>query len=193
MVAEEKILNENEEHDHLEEELEEAHEHEHELEEEIEECDNVIIDLETERDEWKDKTYRLAAEMENLKKRSQKEIADTRKYAISNIAKELVDVKDNLDRALEVMKNGKEVSTEDSIKAMLEGIQIVEKQITSSCTKLNITKIESIGQKFDPELHQVMMEVEDEKAESGTIVQEMQAGYMIGDRLLRPAMVSTAK
>jgi molecular chaperone GrpE len=193
MNAEEKMLNTDEEHEHLEEELEEAHEHEHDLEEEIEECDNVIVDLETERDEWKEKAYRLAAEMENIKKRNQKELSDTRKYAITNIAKELVDVKDNLDRALEVMKNGNEASTEDAIKAMLDGIQMVESQLETSCNKLNITKIESLGKKFDPDFHQVMMEVEDEKAESGVIVQEMQAGYMIGDRLLRPAMVGTAK
>ncbi len=186
-------LNGNEDPKILKEELVEAHEHEHDLEEEIEECDNVIIDLETERDEWKDKTYRLAAEIENLKKRSKKEVDDARKYAISNIAKELVEVRDNLDRALTIMKKSDEVSTEDAIKSMLEGIQMVEKQIATSCDKLKIIKIKSMGEKANPELHQVMMEIEDKKAESGTIVQEMQAGYMIGERLLRPALVATAK
>lgn len=185
-------LEEAHEHEHeLEEELKEAHHHEHDLEEEIEECDNVIIDLETERDEWKDKAYRLAAEMENLKKRQQKEVEDTRKYAISSFAKELLDVKDNLERALATIQD--KDSGEDAMKAMVEGLKMVEGQLASSCDKLKITPIESMGKKFDPELHQVMVEVEDKDAEPGTIVQEMQKGYMIGDRLLRPAMVATSK
>jgi molecular chaperone GrpE len=160
--------------------------------EESEDDADPLDALEAERDEWKDKAYRLAAEMENIKKRHEKEMADTRKYAISNIAKELVEVRDNLDRALETMQND-QISGDDALKAMLEGIKMIETQLETSCKKLNISKIESLGKQFDPELHQVMMEVEDEKAKSGTIVQEMQAGYTIGERLLRPAMVSTAK
>ena len=144
-----------------------------------------------ERDEWKDKAYRLAAEMENLKRRTAKEVDDARKYGVTSFARELLTVQDNLERALTAMQDA-EVAKE-ILDPMLEGMKMVSDQLSKSFDKAQIKRIESIGQKADPELHQVMMEIPDEAAEAGTIVQEMQAGYTIADRLLRPALVGTAK
>lgn len=140
-----------------------------------------------ERDEWKDKSYRLAAEMENLKKRTEKEISDARKYGVTSFARELLDVQDNLERALNLL----EKSEAEEVKPMIEGVTMVKAQLVKAFDRVSIKRIECVGEKLNPELHQAVMQVPSEEAE-GTVVQEIQPGYMIADRLLRPAMVGVA-
>ncbi len=145
--------------------------------------------LAAERDEWKDKSYRLAAEMENVKKRTEKDIADAKKYGVTSFARELLDVQDNLERALAVLEETD--VAEDKKKPMVEGVTMVKSQLVKAFDRVQIKKIEATGQKLNPELHQAVMQIPSEE-EAGTVVQEIQAGYMIADRLLRPAMVGVA-
>tara|TARA_R110000868_G_scaffold218576_1_gene468924 strand:- start:74351 stop:74917 length:567 start_codon:yes stop_codon:yes gene_type:complete len=156
-----------------------------ETKEEVSEFDKVTA----ERDEWKDKSYRLAAEMENLKKRGAKEISDARKYGVSNFARELLDVQDNLERAISVLE-GADVE-EDKLKPLVEGVSMVKGQLEKAFDRMSIKKVECMGEKLNPELHQAVMQVPSEEA-AGTVVQEIQPGYTISDRLLRPAMVGVA-
>lgn len=145
--------------------------------------------LTKERDEWKDKAYRLAAEMENLKRRTEKEIADARKYAVSSFARELLEVQDNLERALGVITNS--AAENEGLKPVLEGVDMVKNQLSKAFDRMSIARIECVGQKLNPDLHQAVMQVPSEE-EAGTVVTEIQAGYTIADRLLRPAMVAVA-
>lgn len=142
---------------------------------------------------WKDKYLRLMADMENLRKRTTREVEDARKYAVASFARELLNVQDNMERALSTMK-AEAADPATTLKAVIEGVSMVAQQLTSAFDKAQIKKMESpVGQKVDPERHQAMFEVPTDDHDHGTIVQEMQAGYMIGDRLLRPALVGTAK
>ena len=145
--------------------------------------------LTAERDEWKDKSYRLAAEMENVKKRTEKDITDAKKYGVTSFARELLDVQDNLERALAVLEETD--VAEDKKKRMVEGGTMVKSHLVKAFDRVQIKKIEATGQKLNPELHQAVMQIPSEE-EAGTVVQEIQAGYMIADRLLRPAMVGVA-
>ena len=145
--------------------------------------------LTAERDEWKDKSYRLAAEMENLKKRTDRDIADARAYGMTKFARELLAVQDNLERATMALE-GADMPKETS-DAMLEGMKMVSDQLGKAFDSVQIEKIKTIGEALNPELHQAVMQIPSEE-EEGTIVQEMQAGYTIADRLLRPAMVGVA-
>lgn len=147
--------------------------------------------LEQERDDWKNRALRLAADMENLRKRTQKEIEDARKYAVTNLAREMLGISDNMERALSEIR--KHDTTQEPLKSMNEGIAMVVHQFGESMDRLNIKRIKAVGEKMDPEKHQVMMEVDSPDAEPGTVVQELQAGYTIGERLLRPVLVATAK
>lgn len=142
-----------------------------------------------ERDEWKDKSYRLAAEMENIKRRTEREVSDARKYGVSKFAGELLNVQDNLERALLVLENSDIDQT--AKEAMIEGMKMTSDQMVKAFTSINIQRIQSVGEKLNPELHQAVMQIPSEE-EEGTIVQEMQAGYTIADRCLRPAMVGVA-
>ena len=152
----------------------------------------MIDSLTAERDEWKDKAMRLAAEMENLRKRTRKEIEDVRKFSVANFAKEVLSIKDNLERAEDAMKAELAKDT-PSIESLVEGVKMVLDGVDSVFAKAKITRVKSVGEKFNPDHHQVMMEIPTDEHEAGTVVQEMQAGYLLEDRLLRPAMVGTAK
>ena len=145
--------------------------------------------LTKERDEWKEKSYRLAAEMENLKRRTGKDVDDARKYGVTKFARELLAVQDNLERATMALQ-GADVAKE-TLEPMLEGMKMVSDQLSKAFDAVEIKKVETVGQALNPELHQAVMQVPSEE-EEGTIVQEMQAGYTIADRLLRPAMVGVA-
>lgn len=160
-------------------------------EEIVKETEELSVEetLTKERDEWKDKSYRLAAEMENLKKRTEKEITDARKYGVTNFARELLDVQDNLERALNVLEEAS--VDEEQKKSLVEGVSMVKTQLVKAFERVSIQRIEAVGQKLNPELHQAVMQVPSEEA-AGTVVQEIQPGYMIADRLLRPAMVGVA-
>ena len=140
-----------------------------------------------------DKLLRSLAEIENQRKRFEKEIKDAFEFGSYNFAKESLAILDNLERAREAIKNDKILKENKDLNKFLENITIIEKDLISIFEKNKIKRIDTKGKKFDPNLHQAMSEIEDEKVEAGTIVQEIQAGYMLGERLLRPSLVAIAK
>ena len=143
--------------------------------------------------ESEDKLLRSLAEIENQRRRFEKEIKDAFEFGSFNFAKESLAILDNLQRAKLAIKNDEVLKNNKDLDKFLEKINIIEKDIISIFERNKIKKIESKNKKFDPNFHQAMSETEDDKAEPGTIVQEIQAGYMLGERLLRPALVSVAK
>ena len=140
-----------------------------------------------------EKLLRSLAEIENQRKRFQKEIKDAFEFGSYNFAKESLAILDNLQRAKQAIKNDETLKINKDLDKFLENITIIEKDLISIFEKNNIKKIDTQNKKFDPNFHQAMTEVEDDKADPGTILQEIQAGYMLAERLLRPALVSVSK
>ena len=139
----------------------------------------------------KEEKIRVLAEMENLRKRFEREKIDSIKYGSVNFARDILSPGDNLERALSAIN--KEEEHPQSIKNLIDGLMMVKKELSNALEKHGITKIDSIDKKFDPNLHQAMMEVENNDLDEGVVVQEIQTGYMMHDRLLRPAMVGVSK
>ena len=139
----------------------------------------------------KEEKIRVLAEMENLRKRFEREKIDSIKYGSVNFARDVLSPGDNLERALSVINEEEEQS--QSIKNLIEGLLMVKKELSTALEKNGITKIDSLDKKFDPNLHQAMMEIENNDLDEGIVVQEIQTGYMMHDRLLRPAMVGVSK
>ncbi len=151
-----------------------------------------ILALKEEVSKLKDQLLRTLAEVENTRKRSQKELEDMAKYAHNNFAKDMVGVSDNLRRALSSLP--KEMSDADAlIKGVIEGVVMTEKQLTGSLEKHGVQEIKALGEKFDHNLHQAIFEVEDAEKPAGTVTSVMEAGYTINGRLLRPSMVGVSK
>ena len=138
----------------------------------------------------KDKLLRAMAETENLRRRFEREREDTAKYAVSNFAKELATVADNLRRALESI--GEEARTNDAVKGLTEGVEATERAMLAAFERFGVKRVEPLGQRFDPNLHQAMAQIDSDQP-AGTVVQVMQPGYVIHGRLLRAAMVIVAK
>ena len=149
--------------------------------------------LEEKLAESEDKLLRSLAEIENQRRRFEKEIRDAFEYGSFNFAKESLSILDNLERAKIAIKNDETLKKNEDLDKFLENITIVEKDLTKIFEKNRIKKIDTNKKKFDPNLHQAMSEIEDENVETGSILQEIQAGYMLGERLLRPALVGVAK
>ena len=143
--------------------------------------------------ESEDKLLRSLAEIENQRRRFEKEIKDAFEFGSFNFAKESLAILDNLQRAKIAIKNDDTLKENKDIDRFLENITIIEKDLISIFEKNNIKKIETKNQKFNPNLHQAMSEIEDGNNDTGSILQEIQAGYMLGERLLRPALVAVAK
>src|SRR5438128_9216696 len=143
--------------------------------------------------ESRDKMLRTLAEMENLRKRTAREVADARIYGITGFARDVLDIADNLQRALDAVPAETRDNADPGLKALIEGVDLTEKSLHQALEKNGVKKFDPAGQKFDPNVHQAMYEVPDESVPSGTIVHVVQAGYMIGDRILRPALVGVAK
>lgn len=141
----------------------------------------------------KDRLLRALAEMENLRKRTEREIADARTYAITTFAREILTVADNMHRALGALDAELRERADASLKALLDGVELTERELLNVLEKHGVKKVEPLGQKFDPNRDQAMYEVPDSSAPAGTVVQVIQAGYTIGDRVLRPALVAIAK
>ncbi len=155
--------------------------------------DTKDLSLEEKLKETEDKLLRSLAEIENQRRRFEKEIKDAFEFGSFNFAKESLAILDNLSRAKIAIKNDNVLKENKDLEKFIENIDVIEKDLISIFEKNRITKIVARGKKFDPNIHQAMTEVEDEKSEVGTIVQEIQSGYMFGDRLLRPALVGVAK
>ena len=143
--------------------------------------------------ETEDKLLRSLAEIENQRRRFEKEIKDAFEFGSFNFAKESLAILDNLARAKNAIKTDEVLKTNKDLDKFLENISIIEKDLISIFEKNGIKKIDVNGKKFDPNFHQAMAEIEDDNSEIGTIVQEIQPGYMLSERLLRPALVGVAK
>jgi len=143
--------------------------------------------------ESEDKLLRSLAEIENQRRRFEKEIKDAFEFGSFNFAKENLAILDHLQRAKLAIKNDEDLKNNKDLDKFLENITVIEKDLVSIFEKNRIKKINTQNHKFDPNLHQAMSEIEDEKAETGAILQEIQPGYMLGERLLRPALVAVAK
>ena len=149
--------------------------------------------LTAERDELKDRILRTLAEMENLRRRTEREVADARTYAVTNFARDLLTAADNIRRAIESVPSEARESADGAFKALLDGIELTERDLAKTFERHGVKLLEPKGQRFDPNRHQAMFEVPDAEVPSGTVVQVMQSGYVLGDRVLRPALVGVAK
>ena len=143
--------------------------------------------------ELEDKITRTLAEMENQRRRFEKERDDAFSYGGFSFAKETLNLIDNLERSKQILKNDEDLKNSVALKKTLEHFEIINKDMISTLSKNEIKAIESIGKKLDPNLHQAMMEIENDDKEPGTIIQEIQKGFMMKDRLLRPALVGVSK
>ena len=153
--------------------------------------EDLIEKLNEEIMSLKDQRLRAIAELENFRKRAEKDQSDALKYGISNFAKEIINIRDNIERAQSSISD--EAKNNEAIKSVIDGIDLIAQSVVSTFEKIGIKKIESLNEKFDHNLHQAMMEIENEELEPGTIVQELIPGYTLHDRLLRPAMVGVSK
>ena len=151
------------------------------------------ISPEEEIENLKDKLARTFAEMENQRRRFEKEKDDAFEYGWFSFAKESLNLLDNLERSKESLVNDDKLKNTETLRKVIEHLDIVSKDIISIFKKNNIEQIKSINEKLDPNLHQAMMEIEDDTKEPGTIIQEIQKGYMMKDRLLRPSLVGVSK
>ena len=154
---------------------------------------NKEITLEEKLKETEEKLLRSLAEIENQRRRFEKEIKDAFEFGSFNFAKESLAILDNLSRAKLAIKNDENLKSNKDLDKFLENITIIEKDLISIFEKNRIFKIETKNKKFDPNFHQAMTEIDNEEIEPGTILQEIQAGYMLNGRLLRPALVGVAK
>ena len=143
--------------------------------------------------EFRDRWMRSLAEMENLRRRTEREVADARTYGVSSFAREVLAVGDNLQRALDALGPDVRAGADPAIQSLIEGVELTERDLLKALEKHGIKKLTPQGEKFDPNLHQAMYEVPDASVPPGTVVQVVQAGYTIGDRVLRPALVAVAK
>ena len=149
--------------------------------------------LDRELADMKDRLLRTLAEMENMRKRTEREIADSRVYGISSFARDVLGVADNMHHAMQALDDEQHTKTDDATKALLEGVELTERELMIVLEKNGVKRLEPLNQKFDPNRHQAMYEIEDASVPSGTVVQVMQAGYTIGERVLRPALVAVSK
>jgi molecular chaperone GrpE len=149
--------------------------------------------LDRELAEMKDRLLRTLADMENMRKRTDREVADARVYGISTFARDILGVADNMHRAMQALDDELRANADDAVKALLDGVELTERELINVLEKNGVKKLDPLGQKFDPNRHQAMFEMEDASVPSGTVVQVMQAGYTIGERVLRPALVAVSK
>ena len=150
-------------------------------------------ELAREAAEYKDKLLRVLAEMENLLRRTAREVIDARQYGNAAFARDILAVADNMERALAALDAELREKADAGVKALLDGVELTERELLKVLEKHGVKKFEPLGEKFDPNLHQAMYEVADPSVPAGTVAQVVQAGYMIGDRMLRPALVAVAK
>jgi molecular chaperone GrpE len=141
----------------------------------------------------RDRMLRTLAEMENLRKRTSREVADARVYGITGFARDVLDIADNLQRALDALPYETRAAADPGLKALIEGVELTERSLLSALEKNGVKKFDPAGEKFDPNFQQAMYEVPDPTVPSGTVMQVVQSGYMIGDRILRPALVGVSK
>jgi molecular chaperone GrpE len=152
-----------------------------------------VLALTEEVGSLKERLLRLAAEMENTRKRLEREKAEATLYAASNFAKDLLSVADNLGRALQALPAEERERAGEIEKNLIAGVEVTERELLNVFQRHGIRKIEAVGQKFDPNFHQALFEVPTSEKPPGTVMQELQSGYAVGERCLRPALVGVAK
>ena len=156
------------------------------------EATDSVAQLEAEKADLKEKLLRALADMENMRRRTEREIADARAYAITNFARDMLNVADNFQRAIDsVPAEAREGDA--ALKALVEGVELTEREMLKTLERYGVKRLDPQGEKFDPNLHQAMFEVPNADVPSGTVVQVVQTGYVIGERVLRPALVGVAK
>jgi len=144
-------------------------------------------------DELRDKFLRAVAETDNVRKRAEREVAEARVYGIANFARDVIGVADNLSRALEAIGPEARAGADETLTALLDGVDLTKRELEKALAKHGIRPLDPQGEKFDPNFHQAMYEVPDASAPPGVVVQVVQTGYAIGDRVLRPALVGVSK
>jgi molecular chaperone GrpE len=149
--------------------------------------------LERDHAEMKDRLLRTLAEMENLRKRTEREVTDSRLYGVTSFARDILNVADNMRRALEAVPPELRASAQSGVKALIDGVDLTERELLKALEKNGIRQFSPQGEKFDPNLHQAMFEVPDVTVPAGSVAQVVQPGYMIGERVLRPALVGVSK
>lgn len=154
---------------------------------------DAVAEAKREATEFKDKLLRTLAEMENLRKRTEREVLDARLYGIAGFARDVLAVADNMHRALETIRPELRESTDAKVRALIEGVELTERELLKTLEKNGVKKFSPQGEKFDPNLHQAMYEVPTSDLPPGQVAEVIQAGYMIGERVLRPAMVAVSK
>jgi molecular chaperone GrpE len=153
---------------------------------------DVIVALQAEAADLKDRLLRAHAEVENIRKRSEREKEETAKYAVTKLARDVVNVGDNFQRAIDAIPPGA-AEQDDALKSFLEGVTMTERELLNVLERHGIRRVQPVNELFNPHVHQAVMEIQRSDMPSGTIVQVFQAGFMIEDRVLRPAMVAVAK
>lgn len=147
----------------------------------------------TENAELRDKYLRLAAEMDNLRRRTERDVRDAKSYSVAGFARDMLAVSDNLRRALDAIPAEARELADTGLAALIEGVEMTERSMLAALERHGVKKLDPTGQKFDPNFHQAMFEVPNAEVPNNTVVQVVQAGYTIGERVLRPAMVGVAK
>ncbi|KGD86492.1 MULTISPECIES: nucleotide exchange factor GrpE [Rhizobium/Agrobacterium group] len=149
--------------------------------------------LKAENAELRDRFLRLAAEMDNLRRRTERDVKDAKSYSVAGFARDMLAVSDNLRRALDAVPTEMRAGADATLTTLLEGVEMTERSMLSALERHGVKRIEAEGQKFDPHFHQAMFEIPDTTVPNNTVVQVVQAGFTIGERVLRPAMVGVAK
>jgi len=156
------------------------------------EVESQFEDLQAENAELKDKLLRTMADMENLLRRTEREKADTAKYAISNFARDVLSMGDNLRRAIDAVPK-EAIAGDPALNSLLDGVEVTERELLNMLERHGIRRIVPKGERFDPNFHQAMLEIENKDMDAGTVAEVVQPGYVIEDRVLRPAMVAVSK
>jgi molecular chaperone GrpE len=159
----------------------------------VEAMHKIIGELQAENEELKDKVLRTVAEMENLRRRTAREVADAKAYSSANFARDMLGVSDNLRRAIEAVPEEARTADHAGLTALIEGVEMTEREMGNALEKNGIKRLDPKGDKFDPNYHQAMYEVPDADVPHNSVVEVVQEGYSIGSRVLRPAMVGIAK
>jgi len=157
------------------------------------EAPDRVAQLEAEKIDLKEKLLRTLADMENLRRRTEREVTDARTYAVANFARDVLDIADNLQRALDAVPAEAKAAADPGLKALIEGVELTERSLLNTLEKNGVKKFDPTGERFDPNFQQAMYEVPDASVPAGTVVQVVQTGYKIGERILRPALVGVSK
>ncbi len=153
----------------------------------------VLEALQVENAELKDKVLRTLADMENLRRRTEREVSDAKVYGVASFARDMLTFVDNLRRAVEAVPAELRDQADPALKTFVEGIELTERDFVSRLTRFGVKKIEPLGKKFDPNMQEALFEIPDESVPTGTVMQVIEQGFSIGDRVLRPAKVGVSR